>query len=853
MDSTKKYCFTELLSECRQIVIPEIQRDYAQGRDNDSAKEVREGFLNSLVPVFAGSEKEVPLDFIYGYEKDGAFELLDGQQRLTTLFILHWLFCPEGNTDLKNVISETEARSRFRYATRISSGKFCDVLVSKSASQIVEIWNQVKRDEPDESKQPMFSEVLKKFDWFEWSWQYDPTVASMLIMMDTVFSVLKLHDIAFGPNMYENLKRIVFHCRDLNDRKYGVFQLGEELYVKMNARGKALSEFDKLKSTLEEEIQLQKKEAIEKTHTSEAKVYWDNIEAGWRSRMDGDWADYFWRTKGISIEGKKPKQVVAAVELYFRKFLNWLIAFHLLEKLMAQENYDERLKKFAQVLIGSCRAVTDSDLVSVVDKYVLAIRLARHIQQPFPRIDFRSLMEDFDSLLIKIKCRGDKEEVKDIAEVLGFGVKWEPSDSRPSILREAIGKDGASHDRRVAVSAILDFARTVTWKQHEQEGSLRSDFVRWMKFVRNCALNRNSTQQIDNPDKELSARKTFRAWISTWARQVKEEQNAPCSLNDFIARQTGLPTAGIEDANIEEERIKAGLRTNEQWNIAINAVEENTYIWGQLRAPLNWACESNAYSVDTFKKYSSKLNAIFPVAEMVKDKLWKALLCLGDYRYQVGYKKTLLTFGDNRDHSWKRYMREGAPVKAPALKQLIDVWLSDRYQNLSLECYLDRLIADIGPTLQDWRKYVLRCKDLSSICCAACGFLMDNISSGVEGHKWLVPGKQVGPSRKAYEVFIRSLYYAERPDSVTVDYRDSREPSATKKNSITFIRGRDRYTVQAVNGGHYLLNYGTTSEQLSADDVYNRLAQANMITCTTTIPHGGVTGADPGDTVALTQ
>lgn len=847
MDSTRKYCFTDLLNECSQIVIPEIQRDYAQGRDNDPAREVREGFLNSLVPVFAGMEMEVPLDFIYGYEKDGAFEPLDGQQRLTALFILHWLFCPVGNTDLKNVISETEVRSRFRYATRISSGKFCDVLVCKSASQIVEIWNQAKRDEPDESKQPKFSEVLSKFDWFEWSWQYDPTVESMLTMMDTVFSVLKLHDIDFGPHIYENLKRIVFHCRDLNDRKYGIFQLGEELYVKMNARGKALSEFDKLKSTLEEEIQLQKKEAMEGAHADEARAYWENIEADWRSRMDGDWADYFWRTKGFPIEGKKPEKVVEAVESYFRKFLNWLIAFHLLEKLMEQGNYDEKLKKFAQVLIDSCRAVVDSELVSVVDKYVQAIRLARQIRRTFPRIDFRSLMNDFDSLLIKIKGEEGKWEVKDIAEVLGPGVKWEPSDSRSSILRETIGKVGASHDRRVAVSVILDFARTVTWKQHMQEDSLKSDFVRWMKFVRNCALNRNSTQQIDNPDKELNARRSFRAWISTWAMPASvrgKEQNATSSLNDFIATQTGLPTTGIEDANIEEERVKARLRVNEQWNGAINILEDNVYIWGQLRAPLNWARENNAYSVDVFNMYGSKLNAIFPVAEGLKDKLWKALLCLGDYRYQVGYKKTLLTFEDNRDHSWKRYMREGAP----ALRQLIDVWLSDQYQNLSLECYLDQLIADIGPTLRDWRKYVLRCKDLSSICCAACGFLMDNISSGVEGHKWFVPGKQVGPSRKAYEVFIRSLYSAERPDDVTVDYRDSREPSATRKNSITFIRGGDRYIVQAVNGGQYLLNDGNTSEQLPADDIYDRLVQANMI-----IDMSMRDQQDPVDTVALIQ
>lgn len=45
------FSFKGLLKECGSICIPEIQRDYAQGRDNEKVCEIREGFINALIPV----------------------------------------------------------------------------------------------------------------------------------------------------------------------------------------------------------------------------------------------------------------------------------------------------------------------------------------------------------------------------------------------------------------------------------------------------------------------------------------------------------------------------------------------------------------------------------------------------------------------------------------------------------------------------------------------------------------------------------------------------------------------------------------------------------------------------------
>ena len=71
------------------IVIPKIQRDYAQGRSTQEAVRVRNKFLDALYEAVEGTP--ITLDFVYGnIDKNGVLTPLDGQQRLTTLFLLHW-------------------------------------------------------------------------------------------------------------------------------------------------------------------------------------------------------------------------------------------------------------------------------------------------------------------------------------------------------------------------------------------------------------------------------------------------------------------------------------------------------------------------------------------------------------------------------------------------------------------------------------------------------------------------------------------------------------------------------------------------------------------------------------------
>src|SRR5262245_34667894 len=94
-DSNQPISFVQLLKRCPRIEVPLIQRDYAQGRDTE--KEVRDDFLRALHRALTITTEKyssaLNLDFIYGsieQGESGDFLPLDGQQRLTTLFLLHW-------------------------------------------------------------------------------------------------------------------------------------------------------------------------------------------------------------------------------------------------------------------------------------------------------------------------------------------------------------------------------------------------------------------------------------------------------------------------------------------------------------------------------------------------------------------------------------------------------------------------------------------------------------------------------------------------------------------------------------------------------------------------------------------
>ena len=243
----------EEIVKLHKIVIPIIQRDYAQGRRDPEVKRIRSRFLNSLHKAI--TESCITLDFVYGdINKDGTMTPLDGQQRLTTLFLLHYYAAK------KERISKDEYAflKNFKYETRYSARDFCSYLVEKY--------------EP--TFEYKFSDEIVDQAWFPLDWLKDPTIGSMLVMLDEISDVFKDTD-----NIWQKLKdgAISFYFLPIKD-----MGLTDELYIKMNSRGKPLTQFEHFKAELEHGL----REVDENTAKRIIR------------KIDIDWTDMLWQYRG---------------------------------------------------------------------------------------------------------------------------------------------------------------------------------------------------------------------------------------------------------------------------------------------------------------------------------------------------------------------------------------------------------------------------------------------------------------------------------------------------------------------------------------------------------------------------
>ncbi|WGZ92894.1 MAG: DUF262 domain-containing protein [Candidatus Thiothrix putei] len=244
------------------IVIPMIQRDYAQGRKSE--ERIREDILSCIIKKI---DTGLHLDFIYGSVDENLliFTPLDGQQRLTTLFLLHWYVAARGK-----YLNEKDKLKKFRYETRISSTDFITALVDSIGS--ITIKNTSKKK---------LSEKIKDCTWFFSSWEHDPTVSAMLVMLDAI------HEKFCGKiDSLVNLNKITFDFINLDD-----FKLTDDLYIKMNARGVPLTPFENFKSKFEKLLlsdKLEKETFKEESKKHSLKDYFSN-------KIETDWVENFWK------------------------------------------------------------------------------------------------------------------------------------------------------------------------------------------------------------------------------------------------------------------------------------------------------------------------------------------------------------------------------------------------------------------------------------------------------------------------------------------------------------------------------------------------------------------------------
>ena len=166
-----------------KIIVPRIQRNYAQGRNGENETKIRENFLREIFKNLAVNTV-MGMNFMYGAVKKNkendkeeyVMELLDGQQRFTTLYLLHWyLLNKEKKQNDPAFKPVRDALKSFLYETRTTATKFCKSLADYTCD--------FGEDKP--------SEHITRARWYYRTYDKDSTVAGMLVMLDASTHIIR--------------------------------------------------------------------------------------------------------------------------------------------------------------------------------------------------------------------------------------------------------------------------------------------------------------------------------------------------------------------------------------------------------------------------------------------------------------------------------------------------------------------------------------------------------------------------------------------------------------------------------------------------------------------------------------
>ena len=553
-------------------------------------------------------------------------------------------------------------------------------------------------------------------DWFQWGWRFDPTINSMLVMIDTICSQM---DWTLDLNeCQKRLNNITFNHLDLR-----VIGMSDELFVKMNARGKLLSDFDKLKSTLEEEIQLQQNEMNENGEL----LADTSIEHDWREHVDGKWIDLFWQkyassvmTKTLDDKNKKERLIAAKeTERRFKIFLLRMIAMQLFAKIPIAKSaatkdkpdeqdefkmhlYEQSLSHIENLYESSYKMNENSidNLLIAYQNQLVTWRSSDNRIKPTSCtvIDFKELLDNMN-LWIVDKGNG---KYTDITTLLPKESYYDADDCT---YFSRLVADDISNDVIAILYSIQWFLKY--YPRQENSQAWLTNFDEWVRMSRNVFKLDNNTDRIN---KLVDAADTFEGVynICNDMYQYFKELNIDVYSNDsailLFLKNRVKRYKGIDNKSIEEEIEKAKLRliddqegTDIYWTTAIREAEKNPYLWGQIRCLIKWANGDLIW----FKKYSDCLTKWINL-----DKQWKkqelyynAMLCLQPECWKS--KNRLYEFNKDRDNSMKRYLRED-PDYGKSIQAFIKTWI-DWNEDASFEEFCQHVINTTSNN--GWVKY----------------------------------------------------------------------------------------------------------------------------------------------------
>lgn len=581
----------------KRIEIPIIQRDYAQGRIGK--EHLRERFLGKMFDVLCGKGGTMTLDFVYGTIENDALYPLDGQQRLTTLWLLHWYIALKSD----NLSANKDIFNCFTYETRISSREFCNHLCTIDSNNY--------KNFKDKNKEKGIVEYIRNQTWFYQRYAQDPTVQGMLRTLGGT----KIED-STGNDIKDGLEEIfgkdtdfqkcwslltseecpiVFVYKEMKDEN---LPLSDDLYVKMNARGKQLTDFENFKADL--------LDFAPDPDNPHKKLLGQDIA----SLMDNAWTDVFWNVA-------KAAEVYQVDAIYFKFIRDYLFAKFIADSsLSASELQDNRFYQDVYKGNNSNNEYTGFNLY----KEVIKADVIKDLKQFFSLWQLSRLTDEKLRPLWKV----DKDYFYLIPHYLKL-------------------KDGITVSETTQIGRVVSYAVCRYFEINEEFDE--KHFKDWLYFVWNVAENSN----IATEDAMIGA-----------IRLMKELTAKSGDILTFLASYSPI-SSKFAERQILEERFKARLMLGENsavWRKKIREAESNIFLKGNISCLLRK--DSEEYVAD-FPMFVQKFNNICKYfdSDGVKDEyqvsLTKALIACCHSFDQLGYEGKCFVFDTSADN-WRQHL-----------------------------------------------------------------------------------------------------------------------------------------------------------------------------------------------------
>lgn len=288
-----------------QIIIPEIQRDYVWSEDqvNGLMTSILGDFNNykartddfkiesedqeivkSFTEFYRKRKYASNIGFIYAYNDEqyqGKYFLIDGQQRITTIFLI-LLVLSTKEESLKGKFQSTytiDGKLKLDYRVRESAHDFMKDFVSHTLNET-----------EDFSRSTLY---------FNNQYDSDKTITSILQNVKVIDNFLNSHPEIRVEEYFDYIEDMVeFWYFDTN-----VSEQGEELYIYMNARGEAMQGNENIKADL-----------LGRLNTADLK---NSFGIKWEK-----WQDLFWKKRGENTNADKGfnqfLSCIAGLEYYLK-------------------------------------------------------------------------------------------------------------------------------------------------------------------------------------------------------------------------------------------------------------------------------------------------------------------------------------------------------------------------------------------------------------------------------------------------------------------------------------------------------------------------------------------------------